>query len=296
MKSVAKKMKKAFTITELMVAIALMAAVMAGTGYVFKVAVDAQRTANATAEIMRNLRGITDQMDRDFRGYYADMPVATGTDRPTFTINGTNVTVKADRIKFVANGDFQSVKQYNGKTISGNLASVCYGQSGDPDPYATSDDGRAAKILTRRQSIFTSDTSVPIPVPDPCEYITEPFAKWRLDTINAYATARAAGTEQAWLNLYMQRPLSNPASDPNNLPLYMARGVDDFTVEVLGSGNMIDPNGSLNWVDPNNTNGKVVGIKFTFTLYAHAKSGKAFKLPNGKPLKMPFTHIVYLKQ
>jgi hypothetical protein len=118
-----------------------------------------------------------------------------------------------------------------------------------------------------------------------------------LDTINDYSVAKTAGTiaEQDWLNLYMQRPANNPASDPNTVPLYMAKGVDDFTVEVVGSGNMIDPNGSLNWVDPNSVIGNRLGLKFTFTLYAHTKNGKAFREPNGKPLKRTFTHIVYLK-
>jgi len=52
-------MKKGFTITELIVAVGLLAAVLAAAGMIFNYSVDAQRTAAATAEIMRTLRAIT---------------------------------------------------------------------------------------------------------------------------------------------------------------------------------------------------------------------------------------------
>ena len=60
-------MKKAFTITELLLAISLMVVLMATSGVVFKTAVTAHRTASATAEIARKLRGITDQLNADFQ-------------------------------------------------------------------------------------------------------------------------------------------------------------------------------------------------------------------------------------
>jgi type II secretory pathway pseudopilin PulG len=284
-------MKKAFTITELMVAVGLMAAVMAGTGYVFKVAVEAQRTANATSEIMRNLRGITDQLDRDFRGILKDAPLAI-----SFWTNPPANNLRADRIRFWASGDFQSLRQYpvgtNGKTVSGNVACISYGQSLSPDPFAASNDGRAAKILTRRQTIFTSDTTLPDPcmVPITEEYQRQSLAEWKVN--------HGAIDVNTWT--------LPPTIDPNDLaeneiPVYMARGVDDFAIQI-SSG--IDPNGSgsLVWW-PDNTevaaavpfSGYPLALKFTFTLYAHAKNGKAFLLPNGNPLKMTFTHIVYLK-
>lgn len=60
------KTKKAFTIIELLVAMAIIIVLLAGSGYVFHTAVKAERTARATAEIARKLRGITDQLDADF--------------------------------------------------------------------------------------------------------------------------------------------------------------------------------------------------------------------------------------
>ena len=65
-------MKKAFTLTELLVAIAVMAIAMSGVSLIFKVSVDSQRTAKATSEIMRNLRAITDQLNTDFKELQSD--------------------------------------------------------------------------------------------------------------------------------------------------------------------------------------------------------------------------------
>jgi prepilin-type N-terminal cleavage/methylation domain-containing protein len=61
-------MKKAFTIVELLVAMAIIVVMLAGSGYVFSTAVQAERTARATAEIARKIRGITDQLNADFKG------------------------------------------------------------------------------------------------------------------------------------------------------------------------------------------------------------------------------------
>jgi type II secretory pathway pseudopilin PulG len=289
------KLKKAFTIMELMVAVGLMAAVLAGSGYIFKVAIDAKRTAGATAEIMRNLRGITDQFDRDFRG--APFEVGTGPWIYFYVASKNsdpdpNNWLRADRIRFVTTGDFQSVGQYNGKTIAGNVASVCYSQALDPNCYAFDEKGKRAKILTRRQSIFTSDTSVPNPVPDPCEYIPKSFMEWAMVDYPA-AWMAAGGNINVFFDQWVPRPASNPAADANMIPIYMAKGVDNFTIQIAG-----DPNattGSLAWWPTNGEvnvtgatfSGDVKAIKFTFTLY----DSKGI-IKNG----LKFTHIVYLKQ
>jgi type II secretory pathway pseudopilin PulG len=60
-------MKKAFTIMELLVAVGLLAVVLAAVGVVFNYSIDAQRTAASTAEMMRTLRAITDQLNIDFK-------------------------------------------------------------------------------------------------------------------------------------------------------------------------------------------------------------------------------------
>ena len=278
-------MKKAFTITELMVAVALMAAVMAGTGYIFKAAINMQRTANATAEIMRNLRGITDQMDRDFRGILKDAPLAI-----SFWTNPPANNLRADRIRFWASGDFQSLQQYeytksgggtDYKTVAGNIACICYSQSTKPNPFV----GEARKkILTRNQTIFTSDMTLRDPCATPItqEYQLQSLAEWKVN--------HGAIDVNTWT--------LPPTIDPNNLaeneiPVYMAKGVDDFAIQI-SSG--IDPNGSgsLVWW-PDNTevaaavpfSGYPQALKFTIKLY----DSKGI-IKNG----MKFTHIVYLKK
>ncbi|MBN1787948.1 MAG: hypothetical protein JW806_06075 [Sedimentisphaerales bacterium] len=65
-------MKKAFTITELVVAVGLLAVVMSISSVVFSYSIDAQRTAKATSEIMRTLRAITDQLDITLGGIRKD--------------------------------------------------------------------------------------------------------------------------------------------------------------------------------------------------------------------------------
>ena len=65
-------MKKGFTITELLVAVGLLAAVFAVAGMIFNYSIDAQRTAAATAEIMRTLRAITDQLSINLGGLKKD--------------------------------------------------------------------------------------------------------------------------------------------------------------------------------------------------------------------------------
>ena len=59
---------KAFTILELLVAMGLLVAMLAISGMVFKMAVDAHRRAEATGEVTRRLRAIVNQLDADFRG------------------------------------------------------------------------------------------------------------------------------------------------------------------------------------------------------------------------------------
>jgi len=157
-------MKKAFTIAELVVAVGLMAVVLAGTGYIFKVAVDAQRAAGATSEIMRNLRGITDQLNNDFAGLQADAPMAIW-----FQQDAGSEPNRYDQIMFFAAGDFSSYRSDYGiasptgnDVLKGNAARIWYGQADTNDPKEKPSDIKrpsdlqrpAARILARNQHIL----------------------------------------------------------------------------------------------------------------------------------------------
>ncbi|OQA01056.1 MAG: hypothetical protein BWY69_01497 [Planctomycetes bacterium ADurb.Bin401] len=97
MNSVAKKMKKAFTLTELLVAIGLLAAVLTASTIIFHYSIEAHRTAMATAEIMHSVRAITDQLNLQLAGLRKDGCLMIGA-----STNGSN------NLKFFSVGDFQS--------------------------------------------------------------------------------------------------------------------------------------------------------------------------------------------
>jgi prepilin-type N-terminal cleavage/methylation domain-containing protein len=63
---------KAFTLIELVVAIAILVMLISFAGVIFKVSINSHRTAQATAEIMQKLRAITDQLNSDFKDFRKD--------------------------------------------------------------------------------------------------------------------------------------------------------------------------------------------------------------------------------
>jgi prepilin-type N-terminal cleavage/methylation domain-containing protein len=162
-------MRRAFTIIELLVAMALLGALLAASGVIFGAAVKAHRTAEATAEISRKLAAITNQLNSDFMGLQKDPPF----DCPFaiwFEIDGT---LRHDQILFFADGDFQSYG-YNSPSFVGNIARVYYGQANIMDvDYQNSirnpgEPYEQADILARRQHIYSSDPCLgPFPT-DPC--------------------------------------------------------------------------------------------------------------------------------
>lgn len=275
-------MRRAFTIVELLAAMGLLGVLLAVSGVIFGAAVKAYRTAQATAEISRKLAAITDQLNTDFMGIRKDMPAAVAFDLDP------SPEVRLDRIIFFADGDFQSVMQYGGQTVAGNVASIFYGQSDSPDPNLLEPEDRRRKILARKQTIFTADPCLPDPF-DPCsiptyEYEIGSLAEWM-------ATWLATGQNLDYLKDWIRRP-DVDINVEENIPMFMAEGVDDFTIQVNYG---INPDGSLNWQpadDAVNDNQIYLladldpqAIKFTFTLY---DSQGIFE--EGKT----FTHIVYL--
>jgi len=120
---------KGFTLIELMVAMGILAMVMALASIVFRVSINAHRTALANAEIMQKVRAITDQLNADFKGLNKDSeifmawvarPVAPGGRKD----NDSDGYERFDRVVFFADGDFQS--HGGSPTIRGNTARICY--------------------------------------------------------------------------------------------------------------------------------------------------------------------------
>jgi prepilin-type N-terminal cleavage/methylation domain-containing protein len=159
-----------FTLIELLVAMGILAMVMAFASVIFRVSIDAQRTAMANAEIMQKVRAITDQLTADFKGLNKDgeifvtwvaKPVAAGAPKD----NDLDGYERFDRVMFFADGDFQS--HGSDPIIRGNTARICYmlakKPSRVPGQPAVKVDGQKARerILARNQHIITADATLP---------------------------------------------------------------------------------------------------------------------------------------
>ena len=289
---------KAFTLIELVVAIAILVLVTSFAGAVFRISIGSHRTGLANAEIMQRLRAITDQFNRDFKGIRRDAPMAI-----QFRRDGDT---RRDSIVFFANGDFQSIRQYwysgsSGpalRTVVGNVASIYYGQASD-------EPGSDPNILARKQKILTSDTSLtdsPL-LSDPNEFLKESLAVWRVGLDANFAN---------WV--------ANPRVDfysylEEDLPLYMTDGVANFMIQVAewdGETFIWFPDNShftddifgffynapitnvpVSWSDESASWPKAV--KFTFTLYDSRGIIRECDPETGVMRQgRTFTHIVYL--
>lgn len=265
-------MKKGFTITELIVAISLLAAVIAASGIVFHYSIDAQRIALATTEIMRTLRSITDQLDADFAG------IRDGSEAPLIiefhkgaALNDPN----ADSIVFFTVGGFQD----SDGAVRGNVARIYYGQAQKPAPDSNDPAIRRIKILARKQVILAPAEPNSSDEYEPNSLIQQ--------VIDYRPPSRYVSVSNGWL--------LRPVIDPNNasgIPMYLAKGVDDFSIMFCESNDIVG--GAINWQSRPDGARRYCGIslrpypeliKFTFTLYDSRgilKGGRRFE------------HIVYI--
>ena len=164
---------KAFTIVELVVAMALLVMLVGLSSVVFSTTVKAHRKAVATIEITRNLRVLAEQLNADFRGLRKDAPLMIWFDS---SITG-NVEECFDMTHFFADGDFQTVREYtvrydsdyNGvleasdavrpEIIYANLARIFYGHANAVDLLADpteSPDFDTYQVLSRKSHALTS--------------------------------------------------------------------------------------------------------------------------------------------
>ena len=258
-------MRKAFTIVELLVAMGLFGMLLAASGVIFATAVNAHRTAEATAEISQNLAAITDQLNADFRGLRKEGEIfAVWVARPVddegniVAYNAPNIAgfQRFDRIMFFADGDFQTYhEQYvvgGDQILTGNVARICYMLARDGSDAEAEQQKPAARILSRTQHIFTSEDMLdeddqpsyfPLPVSfnDPCEFADKNFT-YEYDTT----------TLQEWKNIDISNkidmlsvianvgfdpcdiPVGGPRvspSDPDTIHMLLCQGVGQFSVQ-----------------------------------------------------------------
>jgi len=261
---------KGFTLIELVVAIGLLALVISFAGMIFRVSIDSHRTAIANADIMQKLRVITEQLDADFKGGIYDYPGYLGMHTDKTNIAGKVLDVNSDCIAFFANGDFQSTDQYGGQTIAGNVASIFYGQP-DPNSFVAPPKPQD-KILLRRQTILTAGG--PPAASDPRgEYYRKSLSEW------------IAGPPFANTQDWIRRPVIDPNNLKSYMPMYVARGVDGFTIQFA---EWDARTGRVVWkrTTAGNSGGiRTNAFKFEFTLYDSRGI-----IRNGRT----FTHVVFL--
>jgi prepilin-type N-terminal cleavage/methylation domain-containing protein len=186
-------MKRAFTLIELVAAIAVLAIIASFAGTIFSVSIDSHRVSAAQAEIMQKLRAITDQLNADFKGLRKDGEIfvvwsAVPVDEDHLVdfeaySDDPDQHVRFDRIMFFANGDFHTYHQRDGD-IRGNVARISYMLASnlpdDPaDPVVPARLlPRERRILARTQHILTSDPMLPRDFPDLAAMAAMSVSNW----------------------------------------------------------------------------------------------------------------------
>ena len=270
-------MKKAFTLIELIVAVALLAMILSFSGLIFKVSIETYRTAGANAEIMQKLRAITSQLDTDFKAIRTDTPLLIW-----FKQDDPN---RYDQVMFFANGDFASTQLYengnnavpdpNGnRLVIGNVARLFYGQA-QPDP----------NLLARRQHILTADTELDEwPHADMSDFNSSgaggmlnewyehdslSLAQWKTIVGDAYR-------DKIIPTCFASRPLID-MDYPNTFHKLMCEGVGSFAVQwaYWDSGD-----GRFYWFPSNDPDGDGEIDDSHFRLIGN-EFGVFFNIPNG---------------
>jgi prepilin-type N-terminal cleavage/methylation domain-containing protein len=248
-------MRRAFTLIELVVAVGILAIILSFAGVVFRVSAESQRMANANAEIMQKLRVITSQLDADFKGLIIDYGGHSTTSTRTQMIDGRTVTTNFDGFAFFANGDFQSTHHYASQMIVGNVASIYYGPP-DPNSYSGASVPLPAprdRILLRRQTILAPEA----PEADSQwngEYYRASLEQWRTDP-------------PCTLEEWSEAPIIDPTDLEAQMPIYLAKGVDNFTVEYIETGTVLGTD-AIPWLRQESGDSlSPLAFKVTFTLY-----------------------------
>ena len=280
-----KLTRQGFTIVELLVAMGLLVILVGLSSVVFSTTVKSHRTAMATIEITRKLNAITGQLNMDFQGLRKDAPLVLLFERDTLT------GFRFDQILFFADGDFQSMNQYDTNSdgvtdsiISSNLSRVYYGlsnsssASGDYRDFATlarrahlltSDLGLINSLISNGEAVFpliydtSSDldyseflNSDMVNLNDSREFDTITLADW-VNVVNYYDTTQNDYSNAIYA---LDSVFSNPgrpvvdfsATGANTYRLLMAQGVLDLNIQFAYFNDSVQ---EFHWfpdVDPDN--------------------------------------------
>jgi prepilin-type N-terminal cleavage/methylation domain-containing protein len=248
---------RAFTLLELVVSIAILVMVISFAGVVFKVSINAHRTATANTEIMQKLRAITDQLNNDFKDVRKDAPLMIW-----FFQDATDPDQRYDQIMSFADGDFQSTQLYDysvlpapvvpartGVPIRGNVARIYYGQTRIYAPMPASfiypwfqkGQDRRDRVLARRRHILTSDLRLDI-WPDPIDvagtfdtplgnYTNNDIYEHDSLSLAQWKTVDRVAYDGPILNGCFDSRTLFHAGDPNTFHRLMCKGVSSFAIQ-----------------------------------------------------------------
>jgi prepilin-type N-terminal cleavage/methylation domain-containing protein len=252
-----QRTKKGFTLIELLVAIALLAIVISFAGVIFRVSINAYRTAIANVEIMQKLRAITNQLDSDFKGLRKDGEIfviwsASAVPAGGYQDNDLDGYERFDRIMFFADGDFHSYRV--NPMVRGNVARICYTlaskPSNDPsiDPIRPAQQKLQTRILARTQHILTADSTLP-EIEDPTNFIDDEqwylwnndfeYNKMTLDEwklipwavkANMLSVICDVDVGPSNVGVKARGSMIDPA-DPNSIHMLLCEGVGEFKIQ-----------------------------------------------------------------
>ncbi|MFH1615263.1 MAG: type II secretion system protein [Planctomycetota bacterium] len=291
-------MRKGFSITELMVALGVMAVAFLITSTIFKISVDTQRTAHATAEVMRKFRAITDQLNTDLAGLREDGEVFVawvpadvnrlGDQDVDEDFDGDGYA-RFDRIMFFADGDFQSYnegpKTSGGTKIArGNIARICYMLARTDDGSIAQMQQRKKRVLARTQHIMTADEELEDFFAGVGGFSDQDWVQWNNHyeydrmTIGDWKNLGRLGVAEVKDDMFTTisgvrvndsnvMPIGAQVNDgePNSIHMLLCDGVGEFEVQLWSDSlrrwvPAVDPNndGDLADTDFRNSGGTVI--------------------------------------
>jgi len=265
-------MKKAFTLIELLAAIGILAVILSFAGVIFKVSIEAHRTAIANAEIMQKLRAITNQLNADLKGLRKNgeifvVWVAKQVPNANYKDNDLDGYERFDRIMFFADGDFQS---YNANPmVRGNVARICYMIARKGHLREQGQD-RTERILARSVHILTADPGL-ADFPDPNRLSDAQWYQWN----NRYEYDKITiegWKEIAWKNKMNMlsvisditvgtsnvneaiRGVTVEPADANSIHMLLCEGVGEFKIQGWNDARQqwipeVDPDGNGDLTD-----------------------------------------------
>ena len=285
--------RRAFTLVELVSAVAALAVMIALGGVVFQHAVEGYRKTKANAEILQKYITITQQLRDDFSGLVVDMPVKMSWfDNETTTVNPDTdeprllEETRADSIVFFATGDFQTTQiQDSSKVIRSNVAMIQYCIATKGSGQNEGPENPLRKALLRRQMVLTSsedfESDANVPDASSLEDVTKDDELEYEAIYGSLAGLRADMTETADdVNSLDDRLAFEPNSYPGQMSNLLAQGVYDFKIKIIGSDSWAGSD--YQWLDkdspysgsgginfpqiafPGGTEARPTAIKFTF--------------------------------